>query len=50
VAEEGEGKAGHGSFCIFGYLEMQRGISWLRLDQPGKAVAILALLTGFFVT
>jgi transcriptional regulator with XRE-family HTH domain len=42
--DPGDASNGHGSFCTPAYLEMQRGICWLVLAQPGKAVA--ALQTG----
>src|SRR6266568_2193294 len=39
--DPGDASAGHGSFCTPAYLEMQRGVCWLTLDRPGKAVAAL---------
>jgi tetratricopeptide (TPR) repeat protein len=39
--DPGDASNGHGSFCTPGYVEMQRGRCWLRLDQPAKAKAAL---------
>lgn len=39
--DPGDASNGHGSFCTPAYLEMQRGVCWLTLDRPGKAVAAL---------
>ena len=37
--DPGDASSGHGSFCTPGYLEMQRGICWLRLSKPVRAIA-----------
>jgi tetratricopeptide (TPR) repeat protein len=39
VHEQGDARAGHGSFCTPGYIEMQRGGCWLVLGKPQRAVA-----------
>ena len=39
--DPGDASNGHGSFCTPAYLEMQRGICWLTLAQPGKALPAL---------
>jgi tetratricopeptide (TPR) repeat protein len=36
--DPGDASSGHGSFCTPGYLEMQRGMCWLRLNRPTKAI------------
>jgi transcriptional regulator with XRE-family HTH domain len=43
--DPGDASNGHGSFCTPAYLEMQRGICWLALARPGKAVAALETAT-----
>lgn len=40
--DPGDASQGHGSFCTPAYLEMQRGVCWLTLGQPGKAATALA--------
>lgn len=37
LSDPGDASNGHGSFCTPAYLEMQRGICWRTLAQPGKA-------------
>jgi tetratricopeptide (TPR) repeat protein len=37
--DPGDASSGHGSFCTAGYLEMQRGMCWLRLRRPVEAIA-----------
>jgi tetratricopeptide (TPR) repeat protein len=37
--DPGDASSGHGSFCTPGYLEMQRGMCWLRLNGSAKAIA-----------
>lgn len=44
--DPGDASNGHGSFCTPAYLEMQRGICWLALEQPAKAVTALEAATG----
>ncbi|MEU4804144.1 helix-turn-helix transcriptional regulator [Actinosynnema sp. NPDC023587] len=36
----GEARAGHGSFCTAAYLELQRGVCWLALGRPDRAVRV----------
>lgn len=36
----GDARAGHGSFCTAGYIELQRASCWLTLGQPRKAVEL----------
>jgi tetratricopeptide (TPR) repeat protein len=45
-SDPGDATNGHGSFCTPAYLEMQRGICWLTLAQPQKAVAALETAIG----
>jgi tetratricopeptide (TPR) repeat protein len=44
--DPGDASNGHGSFCTPAYLEMQRGICWLTLAQPAKAVTALEAAIG----
>jgi tetratricopeptide (TPR) repeat protein len=37
--DPGDASNGHGSFCTPAYLEMQRGMCWLRLGRPANAIA-----------
>lgn len=39
--DPGDASGGHGSFCTPAYLEMQRGVCWLTLGAPARAVALL---------
>jgi tetratricopeptide (TPR) repeat protein len=39
--DPGDASNGHGSFCTAAYLEMQRGICWLMLARPDKALIAL---------
>lgn len=43
--DPGDASAGHGSFCTPAYLEMQRGVCWLTLGRPAKAIASLDTAT-----
>jgi hypothetical protein len=44
--DPGDASNGHGSFCTPAYLEMQRGMCWLTLSRPGRAIAALEAATG----
>ncbi|MEV5302934.1 helix-turn-helix transcriptional regulator [Amycolatopsis methanolica] len=37
---DGDARAGHGSFCTESYLELQRASCWLTLKQPKQAVEV----------
>jgi hypothetical protein len=39
--DPGDASAGHGSFCTAAYLEVQRGVCWLRLGKPARAIPVL---------
>ena len=44
--DPGDASCGHGSFCTPAYLEMQRGVCWLRLGHPARAIAALDTAIG----
>jgi hypothetical protein len=41
VDDDGDAAGGHGSFCTAAYLEMQRGVCWLTLGRPDRALTVL---------
>jgi transcriptional regulator with XRE-family HTH domain len=44
--DPGDASNGHGSFCTPAYLEMQRGMCWLTLARPARAIAVLGAAVG----
>ncbi|MFF0250197.1 hypothetical protein [Streptosporangium sandarakinum] len=39
VTDDGDARAGHGSFCTGAYLEIQRACCWMELGQAARAVS-----------
>ena len=41
AGDGGDASGGHGSFCTTAYVEMQRGVCWIRLGEPSKAIVAI---------